>query len=61
MGLQRGRESSDVFKKGKFELLALNETNMKKNREISWYGASGASMQDYKRMIGLGKLWQFAE
>ena len=30
MGLQR-EEMVDVFKKGKFELLALTETNMKEN------------------------------
>ena len=28
----------DVFREGKFELLALMETKLKQNGEVSWYG-----------------------
>ena len=31
----------DVFRKGKFELLALTETKLKGNGEVSWCGANG--------------------
>ena len=29
---------ADVFRKGKFELLALTETKLKGNEEVSWCG-----------------------
>ena len=31
----------DVFRKGKFELLALTETKLKGNGEVSWSGVNG--------------------
>ena len=31
----------DVFQKGKFELLALTETKLKRNGEVSWCGVNG--------------------
>ena len=31
----------DVFRKGKFELLALTQTKLKGNREILWCGEKG--------------------
>ena len=31
----------DVFRKGKFKLLALTETKLKGNGEVSWYGVNG--------------------
>ena len=31
----------DVFRKGKFELLALMETKLKGNAEVSWCGVNG--------------------
>ena len=37
MGLQR-EEVVDIFRKGKFELLVLTETNFKGNEQVSWYG-----------------------
>ena len=41
----------DVFREGKFELLALMETKLKGNEEVSWYGVYGinASVQDIER------------
>ena len=31
----------DIFKKGKFELLALAETKLKGEGEVSWYRVNG--------------------
>ena len=41
----------DVFRKGKFELLALMETNLKGNGEVLWCGVNGiiAGVQEMKR------------
>ena len=30
----------DAFRKGKFDLLALTETKVKGNGEVSWYGVN---------------------
>ena len=40
MGLKR-EEVVDVFRKGKFELLAWTETKLKGNEEVSWCGVNG--------------------
>ena len=40
MGLQR-EKSVDVFRKGKFELLALTETKLKGNGKAPWCGVNG--------------------
>ena len=34
-------EVVDVFKEGKFKLLALTETKLKGEREVSWCGVNG--------------------
>ena len=41
----------DVFSKGKFELLALKETKLKGNGEVSWCEVNGiiASVQEMER------------
>ena len=41
----------DIFKKGKFELLALTETKLKGKGEVSWPGVNVifASVQEMKR------------
>ena len=41
----------DVFRKGKFELLALNEIKMKGNGEAKWYVINSITMgvQEIKR------------
>ena len=43
----------DVFRKGKFELLALTEIKLKGNREASWCGVNGiiADVQEIKRAL----------
>ena len=33
-----------MFRKGKFELLALNETNLKENGVVSWHGVNGITV-----------------
>ena len=40
-----------VFRKGKFELLALKETKFKGNGELSWCGVNGiiAGVQEMER------------
>ena len=55
----------DVFRKGKFELLALMETKLKVNGEVSWCGVNGiiASVQEMERAregvaILLNDVWQ---
>ena len=47
----RGGEVVDVFRERKFELLALMESKMKGNGEISWSGLNGiiASVQEMER------------
>ena len=54
----------DVFRKGKFELLALMETKLKGNGEVSWFGVIGiiAGVQKVKRAresvaVMLNNLW----
>ena len=41
----------DVFREGKFELLALMETKLKENGEVSWCGVNGliAGVQEMER------------
>ena len=41
----------DIFRKGKFELLALKETKLKGNGELSWWGITGiiAGVQEMER------------
>ena len=44
-------EVVDVFRKERFEYLALIETKLKGNREVSWCGVNGiiASVQEMER------------
>ena len=44
-------EVVDVFKKGKFKLLALTEKKLKGKGEVSWYGVNGiiAGVQKMER------------
>ena len=41
----------DIFREGKFELLALTGTKLKGNGEVPWYGVNGiiASFQEMER------------
>ena len=41
----------EVFRKGKFELLALKEMKLKGNREVLWCGVNGivAGIQEIER------------
>ena len=41
----------DVFREGRFELLALTETKLKGKGEISWFGVNGiiSGVQEMKR------------
>ena len=41
MRLQKREEGVDVFREGKFELLALTETKLKGKGEVSWSGVNG--------------------
>ena len=57
----------DVFRKGKFELLALTETKLKGNGEVSWCGVNGiiAGIQEMERAregvaILLNDVWNSA-
>ena len=57
----------DVFKEGKFELLALTETKLKGNGEVSWCGVKGinAGVQKTERARGgvailLNNVWYSA-
>ena len=45
----------DVFRKGKFELLALTKTKLKGNREVPWCGVNGiiAGVQMERVMEGV--------
>ena len=52
----KGEEVVDVFKEGKFELLALMETKLKGNREISWCGVNGI-IDVFRRLKELGNSW----
>ena len=40
-GTVKREEVVDVFRKEKFELLALTETKLKENGEVSWWGVNG--------------------
>ena len=50
-------EVVDVFKEGKFELLDLTETKLKRKGEVSWCGVNGiiAGVQEMGKE--LGKKW----
>ena len=50
-GTAKREEVVDVFRKGKFELLALIEAKLKGNGEVSWCGVSGiiAGVQEMER------------
>ncbi|MCQ7013011.1 hypothetical protein, partial [Clostridioides difficile] len=57
----------DVFRKGKFDLLALTETKLKGNGEVSWCGVNGiiAGVQEMERAregvaILLSDVWHSA-
>ena len=57
----------DVFREGKFELLALMETKLEGNGEVSWCGVNGisASVQEMERAregvpILLNDVWHSA-
>ena len=57
----------NVFREGKFELLALTETKLKGNGGISWYGVNGiiAGVQEMERpregvAILLNDVWHSA-
>ena len=41
----------DIFREGKFKLLALIETKLKGNGEVSWYGVNDiiSSVQEMER------------
>ena len=58
----------DVFINGKFELLALTETKLKGNGEVSWCGVNGiiAGVHEMERTregvaVLLNDVWQSAE
>ena len=40
-GTVRADEVADVFRRGKFELLAISEAKLKGNGEASWCGVNG--------------------
>ena len=40
-GIAKREEVVDVSRKGKFEMVALSETKLKGNREMSWCGVKG--------------------
>ena len=50
-GTAKREAAVDVFRKGKFELLALTVTKLKGNREVSWFGVNGiiAGVQEMER------------
>ncbi|MCQ7056741.1 hypothetical protein, partial [Clostridioides difficile] len=57
----------DVFRKGKFDLLALTETKLKGNGEVSWCGVNGiiAGVEEMERAregvaILLSDVWHSA-
>ena len=57
----------DIFREGKFELLALMGTKLKGNEEVSWCGVKGisASVQEMERVmegvaILLNNVWHSA-
>ena len=57
----------DVFREGKFELLALTEKKLKGNGEVSWCGVNGiiADVQELERVkegvgILLNDVWHSA-
>ena len=40
-GTIKKKDVVNVFRKGKFKLLALNETKLKGDGKVSWYGVNG--------------------
>ena len=66
-GTAKREEVVNTFKKGKFELLALTETKLKRKGEVSWCGVNGiiAGVQAMERAregvaILLNDVWQSA-
>ena len=55
--LTKREQVVDIYKKGKFNLLALTETKLKWEREVSWVEVNGiiSGVQEVKQ---LGKGWQ---
>ena len=58
----------DVFRNGKFELIALSETKLKGNEELPWCGVNGitAGVQEMERAMKcmallLNDVWHSAE
>ena len=54
-GTTRKEEVVDVFRKGKFELLALTETILKGNGDVSWYGVN--ALRVFSRWKELWQVW----
>ena len=52
-GTEKREKAVDVFRKGKFELLALNEAKLKGNGEVSWCGVNGiiAGVQEMEKAM----------
>ena len=66
-GIPNREELIDVFRKGKFKLLALTETKLKENGEVSWCGVNGviASVHEIEKArkgvaVLLNDVWQSA-
>ena len=57
-GTAKREDVMDIFRKGKFELLALTETKSKGNGEVSWYGINDiiASVQMERAREGVAIL-----
>src|SRR5678815_2945242 len=56
---EKRREVMDVFRKGKFDLLAVTETKMKGNGENEWCGVKCVCVLVWKGMRGEEKELQF--
>ena len=66
-GTTKREEAGEVFRERKFELLALTETKLKRNGEVSWCGVKGiiAGVQEMERArkgvaILLNHVWHSA-
>ena len=55
-GTAKMEEGIDVFREGKFEMLALTETKLKGNGKISLCGVNGI-IGMFRRWKELGKVW----
>ena len=45
-GIAKREEVVDVFRMGKFELLALSETNLKEKGKVSWCRVNGIFVRE---------------